>query len=175
MTRHGNKRIKERVTDYSNKDSLLTLVRKNGRTKEDFIGEFYQYLLNKSRRGAKVRVYKNNIYILAKNSKKLITVYSVPSQFLPVTQYGINSQKKNVMNHIAMLDKKPVELTLKNAMLIKGILLKKIQNEQGLIIKIIIQCYENDLISINIDDIEKLILDKQLLTEQIAKEMGVTL
>ena len=45
MTRHGNKRIKERVNDYSNKNSLLTLVRKNGRTKEDFIGEFYQYLL----------------------------------------------------------------------------------------------------------------------------------
>lgn len=91
VSKHAKARINERVDSIYRACALSRIASRNGYSKGMFQGDFQKYLLRKSVTGARVKVYKDNIYIFGKNSKKLITTYSVPKRFLPVEQYMLDS------------------------------------------------------------------------------------
>ena len=90
ITHHAKQRSNER-TDYSipelKKASSFAL--KHGYKIRAFSGELYDYLYSKQIRGADyiVRVYENNIYIFDARLKRLLTIYAVPEEYLPVENY----------------------------------------------------------------------------------------
>lgn len=90
ITRHGKRRIKERTNQRKNYKGVLTRVLRYGDSKDKYVGEFYRYLTRRSRKGARLKVYSKNIYVIAKNSKNLITVYPVPKRFFPLERYKLN-------------------------------------------------------------------------------------
>lgn len=86
ITKHGIKRLKQRNKNQC-RNGIANIAKKCGKTKRYFDGEFYEYLLTKSSRDCIVKAYKNDIYIYARTSKKLITTYPVPKKFIPTEQY----------------------------------------------------------------------------------------
>lgn len=90
ITHHAKERTLER-TDYSIaelKNKSKTAF-KHGYKIRSFSGELYDYLYTKQIRGANyiVRVFENNIYIFDAQLKRMITIYPVPEEYLPVENY----------------------------------------------------------------------------------------
>ena len=46
---------------------LVRTVSMNGKSKDMYQGKFHQYLVSKSDRGARIKVYRDNIYVLLKS------------------------------------------------------------------------------------------------------------
>lgn len=100
VSNHGKIRIKERLGNVRS-NSLLRLVLDNGNTKYDYKGNFFQYLVSKEQqKHSKIKVYQNNIYILSKNTKRLITMYSIPDKFFPIDKYKINEIEKKKIDYL---------------------------------------------------------------------------
>ena len=76
ITKHGKRRLRERQNVITGNALLRSVVRK-GKIVYEFKNSFFRYLMKKYRKNKNIRVYGNNIYIFTKNSKKLITTYSV--------------------------------------------------------------------------------------------------
>lgn len=90
ITHHAKERTLER-TDYSltelkNKSQNAL---KHGYRIRAFGGQLHDYLLNKQLRGANylIRVYENNIYVFDAKRKRMLTIYPVPEEYLPVENY----------------------------------------------------------------------------------------
>lgn len=87
ITQHAKERTLER-TDMSLPDvrKASNLAYKHGYKVRAFKGAFYDFLNSKQIRGANylVRVYEDNIYIFDARLKKMMTIYPVPSEFLPI-------------------------------------------------------------------------------------------
>lgn len=90
ITHHAKERTLER-TDYSIAElkSKSQHAYKYGYRIRAFSGELYDYLYSKQICGANyiVRVFENNIYIFDAQLKRMITIYPVPEEYLPVENY----------------------------------------------------------------------------------------
>ena len=90
ITHHAKERTLER-TSYSLSElkSKSQYAFKHGYKIRAFSGELYDYLYTKQIRGANyiVRVFENNIYIFDAKLKRMLTIYPVPEEYLPVENY----------------------------------------------------------------------------------------
>ena len=93
ITKHARRRLRERSNIRKDYGSLIVVVKKKGKTKHDYCGEFHNYLCSK---GANIKVYNETIYIFSKGKKKLITTYPVPSNFLPTSKYEAKTKEEVV-------------------------------------------------------------------------------
>lgn len=172
VTKHGKKRLKQRNVNQG-RNGISNNARMYGKTKRYFDGEFYEYLLNKSLRGCSVKVYKNDIYIFGKTSKNLITTYPIPEKFLPVEQYLIEKEKMNVIDNVKKYSNKDVIITLKNDLIVKGIIIERFYNELLQLHEALIK-FNNNTICLNIDYIDRIELDYEEFNNQIMQEMGIS-
>lgn len=164
VTLHGKKRVKER-TDYNSRIiTLAKIVSKNGLSKGMYKGEFHNYLEKKASKGCLVKVYQNNIYILAKNSRRLITTYQIPEHFLPIEQYKLSDKNIRIMNSIGNRNGRHVVVTMKNDLNIKGVIPKySITDDlEYFAIETI-----DDIIYLKIDDVIEINSDEEYLNEVI--------
>lgn len=100
VTNHGKIRIKERVGN-TRSNSLLRTVLDSGNSKYDYKDSFFHYLVSKeNQKHAKIKVYKDNIYVLSKNTKRLVTTYPIPEKFLPINKYEITAREKKIINFL---------------------------------------------------------------------------
>lgn len=90
ITNHAKQRTLER-TDYklSELKNISKHVFRYGYHIRRFSGDFYEYLRSKQISGSNysVRVYKNHVYIFDTIQRRLLTVYPVPEQFVPVSNF----------------------------------------------------------------------------------------
>lgn len=172
VTKHGKKRLKQRNINQG-RNGISNNARMYGKTKRYFDGEFYEYLLNKSSRGCSIKVYKNDIYIYGKTSKNLITTYPIPEKYLPVEQYLIEDDKRYVIENISRYSNKDVIITLKNNVIIKGIIIDKIYNELMQLYETIVKA--NDyIINLSIDYIKKIELDYDEFNSELLQESEIS-
>ena len=161
ISKHGQKRIKERLGNRLNRQKLLKNVLRYGNLKEHFEGEFYDYLYNKSLKGAYIKIYKNFIFVISKSKKTLITTYPIPEMFLPIEKYHINSRKSKLLYFPDIFYNKNVIIQLKDKQIIKGkvrcILGNNIANELVL----------DSHIFINVDLIDDIFIDFDVITEEL--------
>ena len=90
ITKHARKRFCER-TDFSpgqrNHDAKMAW--KRGYKASQFGEPLYSYLFEKQMEGDRtsVKIWGENVYVFDNRRKKLVTVYPVPEEFLPVKRY----------------------------------------------------------------------------------------
>ncbi len=93
VTKHAKQRFKER-TDVAEKDYLEVSQNafKYGHKIRKFTGELYEYLKTKSIDGYSytVRVYEDKIFIFDTVLKRLLTVYPIPEEFLPIENFFVD-------------------------------------------------------------------------------------
>lgn len=115
VSTHASIRMKERIGNIKKDKTYLRYVIRNGKTKKDFKGDFYYYILQKeSIKDKKVKIYKNFVYIFNKCSHGLITAYSVPEEFLPTEQYEYTKKEKEMLRKISAYGKKTVDVITNN-------------------------------------------------------------
>ncbi len=165
ITKHGLMRIKERVGESYNERSLLKEVLLKGDTKENYSKEFYEYLCQKSVKGAKIKIYKDFIYILSKNKKNLITVYHVPDNFIPIEQYFIKKGKSDLLYFSNRFINKEIKINTKYGYDIHGILKGVIGKNYAE--KILMKDYIDNYIIIDSDDIENMTIDDERVLEEM--------
>ena len=108
---HGSIRMKERIGNIKNDKAHLRNVIQNGKTKKDFRGDFYYYILQKeSKKDKKIKIYKNFIYIFNKGNHGLITTYPVPEEFLPIEKYEYTESEKEMLNTISVYGKTTMDI-----------------------------------------------------------------
>ena len=96
VTKHANRRISQR-TDLDltgvNSDDFYYAVYDQGFRLSRFEGDLYDYLLSKRIDGSAldIRVYKDNIFVIDTRQKRIVTVYAVPENLLPVEAYFLSS------------------------------------------------------------------------------------
>lgn len=96
ITVHARQRLSER-TDLNlvgvNSSDFFFEVYNKGYRLNRFEGDLYSYLLTKRIDGSlyDIRVYKNIIYVIDTRQKRIITVYPIPSNLLPVEAYFVSS------------------------------------------------------------------------------------
>lgn len=113
VSSHAKKRLKERVGIKNDYGTLLNSIKKYGKTKKQFQGEFYKYLNSKDR-GKTIKVFNECIYIFSKSKKKLITTYKVPKSYLPTIKYEINNEVFMLLCDIRKTLGYEIKITLKN-------------------------------------------------------------
>lgn len=90
ITRHAYRRFSER-TEFSAKqrNHNANQAWKCGYKIAQFMEPFYSYLNSKQLEGDRtsVKVFGENIYVFDNRHKRLVTVYPVPEEFLPIKQY----------------------------------------------------------------------------------------
>lgn len=152
LTYHGKRRVKERIEINEREAVLVKRVSRNGKTPNMYRGDFYRYLCSKDR-GARIKVYKDYIYILSKTSRKLITMYKVPLKYLPVERYEIPKKivsKAMMVN--SFLDRK-IKVYMEDGSVYNGYILEEfIANETEDVSFI---C-DDKVIYLNINDIVKM-------------------
>lgn len=170
LTKHGKRRIHERVNTSQNSNSLVRIVSQKGKSKGMYQGKFHQYLASKSLSGARVKVYQDNIYILSKNTKRLITTYKVPDKYLPVELYEIGNDILALAYLVKMHINKPVIIKLKDDSILKGYIDGEYEPE---IMSKFILITENEDMLIELEDVESIEVDLELLNEELKDAIGV--
>lgn len=163
LTYHGRHRVSERVTRVQNKVSLVGRVSRLGKTKNMYFGKFHQYLDSKSKNG-KIKVYQEYIYILTKNSRKLITVYPVPRKYLPTEQYEITKELYTKTMKINSHVDEEVIVTTKDGMIFRGIIKKEFIPTK---MKIVTLHVDDQSISFSIDDIVDVVSPTSILNTSL--------
>ena len=115
-TNHGKIRICERINTSIKTNKLSSLAFNHGKNIDDFKGKFYLFLKRKSRKYNIIKILDNN---------KLITVYPIISNYLPIQQYEVN----NEIDKIELYIDKPIIIKLKNGEEIKGFIDKEYKSE----------------------------------------------
>ena len=129
LTSHGKKRISERINATSKTTlklkpyDLSRIAYMNGKSKDDFEGKFKQYIESKSKKGRKVKIYSNYVYIYS--NKKLLTLFAVPDKYLPIQQY----EKNNILNKIDLYYDKLISIKCFNDDKFEGIIDKEYKSE----------------------------------------------
>lgn len=113
VTYHGKIRINERIGTTKRKTALLRTVLRSGLNKNCFKGQFYDFLNKRARDGIVVKVYNDDIYIISKNSRNLITAYGVPDRYLPIEKYKKSDDEIDIIGKILKYSSKNVILTLR--------------------------------------------------------------
>ncbi len=121
ITKHGKRRLRERQNVITGNALLRSVVRK-GKIVYEFKNSFFRYLMKKYRKNKNIRVYGNNIYIFTKNSKKLITTYSVPAKYLPLEKYEIEKEVFMKISTLIKLDGCLVQVKLNSGEMYEGII-----------------------------------------------------
>lgn len=85
ITNHANIRMKERVKlNRKERKEMFRLALRLGQApyniKNNF--ELRQFLYSKENRRMRVKLYKNYVFVYTKRSKRLVTMYELPSKFL---------------------------------------------------------------------------------------------
>lgn len=161
VSSHAKKRLNERVGIKSDYGNLFNNIKKYGKTKRQFQGEFYKYLNSKDR-GKTIKVFNDCIYIFSKTKKKLITTYKVPKSYLPTSKYEINNKVFLLMCEIRKTHNYEIRITLKNGEVIVGYVIDS-KNVPSDIIAVNVSNGKN--INIRGKDIEKF---EYVLEEKIA-------
>lgn len=97
LTMHSFMRFNERLgIPLEQQQKMQEEAFKYGYKISAFCGEFYDYVLSKQIDGGRyiVRVYNDIIFVFDQWYKRLITVYSVPKKYLPISQYLIRNNKE---------------------------------------------------------------------------------
>lgn len=164
ITTHGKNRVKERVTVNRYKNEIRN-VRDNGKSMYEYRGRFFQFLMSKHKiRQCKIKVYQHRIYIFSKNTKRLITAYSIPNKYIPTSNYEIGN---NVFNKIIYLKRNAnewVNICLYNGMKISGYIEKE-ENAECTYIKI--RLLNNSIIKIAGIDIDTFKVEGYFLSEDM--------
>lgn len=160
VTKHARKRIRERVITNQSPISLLNTVSRKGKTKGMYEGKFHQYLTSKSINGKIAKVYKDNIYILTKNTRRLITTFKIPEKYLPVEQYEITKEKIALSNKVYNFSNQPVIVELKNNEVLNGYIIN--EKEKGIITNFIL-FEEDEMIKMDLVDIKNIVLDRNII------------
>lgn len=119
VSSHAKKRLMERVGIKSDYGTLLNSIKKYGKTKKNFRGEFYKYLNSKDR-GKNIKVFNDCIYIFSKSKKRLITTYKVPKSYLPISKYEIDNSVFMMLCEIRKTHGYEIKITLKNNLELVG-------------------------------------------------------
>lgn len=168
ISRHGKERIEERLgLDFNNK-ILFKNALMYGFSKENFSEDLYMFLYNKTLKGAKIKVYKDFIFVISKNKKKLITTYPIPKCFLPLENFFINTGKSKLLYFTEEFINKEVVLELNNNMKIHGTL--KYFYGKYFAEKIVIKCQDNQYYIINSNIIDNIYINMNAITEELFKE-----
>lgn len=171
LTKHGVKRFKQRVNTEQNISVAYKKALREGLNKEDFTGEFYQYLLEKTHSGKRLKIFKDKIYVSTRNSKKFVTVFDIPSKYIPIDQYMITENKKEILYYPEYYINKDVSIKLENDIIIKGIL-DKVEYEENISQKFIVKLHSEDvLIEVEAKDIDNIIIDTDYLNEELYSMM----
>ncbi len=152
LTYHGRRRVKERIEINEREAVFVKRVSRDGKTPNMYKGDFYKYLCTK-KRGARIKVYREYIYILSKTSRKLITMYKVPLKYLPTKKYEIpRSVISKTMMVNSFLNRK-VKVYLKDDSVYFGYILEEfVANETD---DVAFVCGE-EIVYLNINDIVKI-------------------
>lgn len=90
VTEHAKKRLEERtnIKKYEWNKSASSAYKKGYRISV-FSEPFYSYLKGRQLAGDRtsVKVWNNNIYIFDNRHQKLLTIYPVPEEFLPIKKF----------------------------------------------------------------------------------------
>uniref|UniRef100_UPI003FEF82C4 hypothetical protein n=1 Tax=Candidatus Onthocola sp. TaxID=3085646 RepID=UPI003FEF82C4 len=119
VSSHAKKRLMERVGIKSDYGTLLNSIKKYGKTKKNFRGEFYKYLNSKDR-GKTIKVFNDCIYIFSKSKKRLITTYKVPKSYLPISKYEIDNSVFMMLCEIRKTHGYEIKIILKNNLELVG-------------------------------------------------------
>lgn len=121
ITAHGKQRLKERVEKEGRDLAYIRTVLNQGMGKNFFTGEFHKYLESKERRTSRVKVYRGNIYVFPKNSKRLITTYHIPEKFLPIENYMLNNKAEALLINSKMILEKMIKVHLNDGTILSGV------------------------------------------------------
>lgn len=97
FTKHGYLRVKERTTITDNEiNTLSSYAIKNGVNYNEIIdGPLKMFVWNKQRKGNKrVKLYRGYVFIFFLNSRRLITCYPIPDEFLEDYKKSIQNKKE---------------------------------------------------------------------------------
>ena len=170
VSKHAQKRIEERLKENnSSKVKLFKSAIKSGNEKECYCGDFYKYLYGKSLKGQKIKVYNNNIFIMTRKGKILITVYPVPNRFIPTEQYLINKEKSIVYYNIHKFYNKEIKLLIDQKIKASGILKKIIGSSYAELIEL--QTYTGSIICIDTHHIDYIHNDIEHVNQELYVEM----
>ena len=100
VTDHAKQRITERTDiPLSNAKRISDHVFKNGYKLRVFTGDLYDYLCSKRIDGGHydIRVWEDYIYIYDTQQKRLLTVYPIPTEFLPISDYFNRSSSPSII------------------------------------------------------------------------------
>lgn len=170
LTKHGKRRIRERVDTIYKDNNLVRIVSKNGKSKNIYQGSFRQYLENKTKSGIKLKIYNNNIYILSKNTSRLITTYPIPDKYIPIEQYEISEEMQYILYMVIKNKNTPVIIELKNGNIYKGYIEK--ESLSNIITKITIK-KNDERIKIELEDIKSIKIDEDILSKDIRSVIDV--
>ena len=162
ITKHGKRRIAERTNFHYKGNSLTRIVSRNGKSKGMYQGAFHQYLTTKSIKGSIVKVYQGNIYILSKNSRRLITTYSIPEKYLPVEQYEFKSKKEEIIPIINNHLNEVLVIKLKTDNVFKGKVLTKVDMNDKNTSNFNFVTENNNNMVINFKNIKSIELEKDI-------------
>ena len=165
LTKHGINRINERVgTEYEEKN-LINKVKQYGHPIHSFNGDFYDYLLNKTNKGGKLKVYKNMIYVLSSNKKNFLTVYPVPSKFIPIEQYLLDHNMSNLIYYPKYYINKEISIRSINDIIVKGIL-KNVNFVNNKTTELLIQTYNNYYLTLAIEEVKSILFDDEVIYDE---------
>ena len=86
VSNHAKQRFRERTDLCKNKEmtQLFGQARHYGKSFAEFAGEFHNFLYARRTKNMHIKVYQDLVFFY--KHRKLITVYKVPEQFLPVKE-----------------------------------------------------------------------------------------
>ena len=172
VSKHAQKRIKERIFDeYSSEIGLFKSAIKKGKEKECYSGQFYDYLYRRSLKGKKAIVYENNIYIMTKHKKVLITVYPVPQYFLPIDKYLITKEQSNIFYFIDKFFNKEVILLIDNKLKVNGILIRILGYNYAELIEL--KMYTGNIIQIDTHHINYIRNDFKYINQELYPQINI--
>ena len=171
LTKHGINRINQRIGSKYEEKILIKKAKKYGYPIDYFTGEFYDYLLNKSNKGGKIKIYDNMIYILSSNKKNFITVYPIPNKFLPIEEYLININMCQLLYHPLNFINKDVLITTVVGKNISGIL-KKVTSANDKTVSISIQTYSDSTLTLSIEELQNIKVDNEHMYNELLNVFG---
>ena len=99
-TKHAKKRISERTDlSLSQFNKKASFIFKHGYKLRRFEGALYEYLCSKSidGHGYVLRVYEDLIFIFDSRKRTLVTVYPIPEELLPISNYLVLSGSPSII------------------------------------------------------------------------------
>lgn len=120
VTKHGKRRLKERLNIFNAYATEMKTIKVNGKRMHNYKGKFFYYLHSKN--NGEIRVYKDNVFFFGggRRNKKLITVFPVPKKYLPIEKYEIEADVLEKVLEINKLEGQNIEVLLNNDLKLYG-------------------------------------------------------